>query len=68
MHVYHSLCEGYGMAGLSRFSAGMGTKEMSTYTFSKYAKYIYNGMDEYYNEKQLLAKTSLVDFDTSWQQ
>ena len=59
MHVYHSLCEGYGMAGLSRFSAGMGTKEMSAYTFSKYAEYIYNGMDQYYDEQNEMVRTCI---------
>lgn len=35
LHVYHSLCEGYGRLGLSRCSPGMGTKEMSANTFEK---------------------------------
>ena len=47
------------MAGLSRFSAGMGTKEMSAYTFSKYAEYIYNGMDQYYDEQNEMVRTCI---------
>lgn len=57
MHVYHSLFEGYGRLGLSRLSAGMGTKEMSANTYAKCANYLYDEMEVFYNEQQLVAKT-----------
>lgn len=59
IHVYHSLCEGYGRAGLSRLSAGMGTKEMSAATYTNCANYLYSEMNEFYNEHQLLTRTCI---------
>lgn len=56
MYVYHSLCEGYGRAGLSRLSAAMGTKEMSTTTYTERADYVYKQMNSYYDEQQLVTK------------
>lgn len=50
--VYHSLSEGYGRAGISRLSAAMGTKEMSTRTFIQTANFIYNKMSAFFDDKK----------------
>ena len=39
LHVYHSVSEGYGRARLSRLSSAMGSKEMTTYAFTRHANY-----------------------------
>lgn len=57
MHVYHSLCEGYGRAELSRLSAAMGANEISTSTFSKIADFIYREMYSFYDEQQCVTKS-----------
>ena len=56
VHVYHSLSEGYERAGLSRLSAAMGAKELTTYTFTRHAKYIYKEMETYYKEQESVTK------------
>lgn len=56
MHVYHSLCEGYGRAGLTRLSAAMGTKEMTTYSFNNCSQFPYSEMNKFYEEQQLMTK------------
>lgn len=56
MFVYHSIVEGYGRAGLSRLSAAMGTKEMSTTTYIDREHYMYNKMNKYYDEHQYITK------------
>lgn len=52
MHVFHSLSEEYGQAGLSRMSALMGCKEMTTYTFNRHAQFIYQEMNGFYKEQE----------------
>lgn len=37
VHVYHSVSEGYGHAGLSRLSAAMGVQELTNYPFTRHA-------------------------------
>lgn len=56
VHVFHSLSEGYGQAGLSRISALMGCKEMTTFTFNRHAQFLYEEMNGFYKEQESVAQ------------
>lgn len=55
-HVFHSLSEGYGRAGLSRLSAAVGCQEMTNYTFNRHAQFIYQEMNGFYKEQESVAQ------------
>lgn len=55
-HVYHSLSEGYGRAGLSRLTAALGVAELTTYAFTRHVNYIYREMDTYYKQQESVTK------------